>query len=175
MSDSLGPHGLQHVRPPCPSPSPKVCPSSCPLHQWCHPAITSSDTLFSFCPQSFSASGTFPMSRLFTSGDQNTGASASVLPVNIQGRFPLTLTGLISMLSKGLSGVFSSTTVYHITNLYNMFIIKQSSKNYFHFKAINSTFLFIFHGGESVALLLCQGKGEHSRLVPQELCRPSPS
>ena len=118
------------------------------------------------------------MSRLFASGDQNTGASASasVLPVNIQGRFPLTLTGLISMLSKGLSGVFSSTTVYHITNLYYnmMFIIKQSSKNYFHFKAINSTFLFIFYGGESVALLLCQGKGEHSRLAPQELCRPSP-
>ena len=110
------------------------------------------------------------MSHLFSSDDQNTGASASasVLPVNIQGRFPLTLTGLISMLSKGLSGVFSSTTVYHITNLYYnmMFIIKQSSKNYFHFKAINSTFLFIFYGGESVALLLCQGKGEHSRLAP---------
>ena len=75
VSDSLRPHGLQDARPPCPSPSPKVCPSSCPLHQWCHPAISSSDALF-FCPQSFPASGTFPMSWLFTSGDKNTGASS---------------------------------------------------------------------------------------------------
>ena len=108
VSDSLWPHGLQHARSPCPSPSPGVCPSS--LHQWCHPAILSSNTLFSFCPQSFPVSGTFPMSHLLASGDQNTGASASasVLPVNIQGWYPLRLTGL---LSKGLSGVFSSTTV----------------------------------------------------------------
>ena len=66
MSDSLQSHGLQHTRPPCPSPSPEVCPSSCPLHWWCHPAISSSDAVFSFCPQSFPASGTFPMSQLFT-------------------------------------------------------------------------------------------------------------
>ena len=81
MSDSLRPHGLQHARLLCPSPSPKVCPSSCPLHWWCHPVISSSDALF-FCPQSFPASGNFPMSQLFTSDDQNTGASASasVLP-----------------------------------------------------------------------------------------------
>ena len=111
MSNSLWPHGLQHTRPPCPSPSPEVCPSSCPLHWWCHPAISFSDALFSFCPQSFPASGSFPMSQLFALDDQNTGASVSVLPKSIQGWFPLRLTGLISLLSKGLSGVFSNTTV----------------------------------------------------------------
>ena len=112
MPNSLWPHGLQHARPLCPPPSPEVCPSSCPLHWWCHPAISFSDTLF-FCLQSFPASGTFPMSQLFTSDDQNTGisASASVLPTSIQGWFPLRLIGLISFVSKGLSGVFSSTTV----------------------------------------------------------------
>ena len=114
MSDSSWFHGLQHARPPCPSPSPEVCPSSCPLHQWCHWAISSSDTLFSFCPQSFPASGTFSMSWLLASGDWNTGASASasVLPMSIQGLFPLILTGLISLLCNRLSGVFSSTTVW---------------------------------------------------------------
>ena len=113
MSDSLWPRGLQHTRPPCPSPSPGVCPSSRSLHWWCHPAISSSDTLFSFCPQSFPISGTFPKSRLFTSGDQNTRVStlASVLPMSIQGWFLLRLTGLISLLYKGLSDVFSSTTL----------------------------------------------------------------
>ena len=95
----------------CPSPSPKVCLSSRPLHLWHHPAFSSSDTLFFFCPQSFPASGTFPVSQLFISGDQNTGASASasVLPTSIQGWFPLRLTGLIFFLSKGLSGVISSS------------------------------------------------------------------
>ena len=103
VSDSLQPHGLQHTRPPCLSPSPRVCPSSGPFHWWCHPAISSSDALFSFCPQSLPASGTFPMNHLFASDDQNTGtsASASVFPVNIQGWSPLRLTGLISLLSKG--------------------------------------------------------------------------
>ena len=112
MSASLWTHGLQHARPFCPSPSPRVCPSSCSLHWWCRPAISSSDALFSFCPQSFPASGTFPVSHLFTSDDQNTGASASasILPVNIQGLSPLRSTGLISLLSKGLWGVFSGTT-----------------------------------------------------------------
>ena len=109
----LWPHGLQHARPHCPSLSPRVCPSSCPLHQWCHTTMLSSVTLFSSCPQSFPESGTFPMSHLFASDDQNTGASASasVLPVSIQGWSPLRLTGLFSLLSEGLSGVFSSTTV----------------------------------------------------------------
>ena len=119
ISNSLRPHGLQHTRPPCPSPLPEVCPSSYPLHQWCHPAISSSNALFSFCLQSFPASGNFPMSQLFISYDQNTGVStsASVLPMNVQGWFPLRLTGLISLLLKGLSGVFSSTTYKDI--LYN--------------------------------------------------------
>ena len=114
VCDSLWLHRLQHARPPWPSPSPEVCPSSCSLHQWCHPAILPSDTLFSFCPQPFPASGTFPMSHLFASDDQNTraSASASVLPMSFQGWFPLRLTALISLLSKGLSGVFSSTTVW---------------------------------------------------------------
>ena len=91
--------------------SPGVCPSSHPLHRWCHPSISSSGAFFSFCPQSFPASGIFPVNWLFTSDDQNTGASASVFQVNIQGRSPLRLTGLISLLSRGLSGIFSSTTV----------------------------------------------------------------
>ena len=82
---TLPPHGLQHGSPPCPSPYSGVCPSSCSLQRWSCPAASSSDALFSFCPQSFPASGTFPMSRLFAKDDQNTGASASVLPVNIQG------------------------------------------------------------------------------------------
>ena len=111
MSYSLQPHGLQHTRPPCPLLSPRVCPSSCPLHWWCHPAISSSDALFSFCPQSFLESGTFPMSQLIVPGDQNTSASASFIPKSIHGWFPLRLAGLISLLFKGLSGVFSNTTV----------------------------------------------------------------
>ena len=112
VSNSLWPHGLQHARLPYPSSSPRVCPSLCSLYRWCHPAISSSDTLF--CPQSFPASGTFPISCLLESEDQNTGASASasVLTVNIQGWSPLRLTSLISLLSKGLSGVFSKTTVW---------------------------------------------------------------
>ena len=114
VSGSLLPHGLQHSRLPCPSPSPRVCLSSCSLHQWCHPAIWSPDALFSFCPRSFPASGTLPMSYLFASGDQNTGTSASgsVLPVNIQGWSPLRLTGLISFMPKGFSGVFWKKTVH---------------------------------------------------------------
>ena len=111
MSDSLRPHGLHHSRLPCPSPSPRVGPSSCPLHRWCYPTISSSVSPFSFCPQSYPASGSFPMSRFFTSCGQSIGASASVLPVSIQGWFPLGLTGLISLQSKGLSRVFSNTTV----------------------------------------------------------------
>ena len=113
MSNSLQPHGLKHTRRPCSSPSPRACSNSYPLSQWCHPTISFSAAPFSSCPQSFPASGSFPMSCLFTSGCQSTGASAlpSVLPMNSQGWFPFGLTGFISLLSKGLSGVFSSTTV----------------------------------------------------------------
>ena len=123
ISDSLWPPGLQHVRLPCPLPSPGVCPGSCPLHGWCHPAISSSDTLFSFCPQFFPTSETFPVSRLFASGDQTTGTSAStsVLPKSIQGWFPLRLTALISVLFKGLSGVFCNTTLHYtpVVHIFN--------------------------------------------------------
>ena len=112
VSDSAT-HGPQHSRPRCPSPTPRACSSSCSLHQWCHPASSSSDALYSFCPLSFPASRTFPMSRLWASDEQNTGvsASASILPVNILGWSPLRFTGLISLLSKRLAGIFSSTTV----------------------------------------------------------------
>ena len=113
MSDSLQPHGLQHARPSCPSPTPRVYSNSCPLSRWCHPTISPSVIPFSFCPQSFPASGSFPMSQFFTSGGQSIGvsASASVLPMNIQEWFPLGWTDWISLQSKGLSRVFSNITV----------------------------------------------------------------
>ena len=111
MSNSLQPHESQHTRVPCPSLSPRVCSNSCLLGQWCHPIIPSSATPFSSCPQSFPALGSFPMSWLFTSDGQSIGASASVLPMNIQCWFPLGLTGLISLLSKELTRVLSSTSV----------------------------------------------------------------
>ena len=113
VSDSLQPHGLQLASHPNPSPSPRVCSNLRPLSQWRHPTITCSAVSFSSCPQSFPASGSFPLSHLFTSGGQSTGASTSplVLPVTIQGWFPLGLTGFIYLLSKWLSGVFSNTTV----------------------------------------------------------------
>ena len=97
---TLWPHGLQHARLPCPSLSPGVCSDSHPLSQWCHPTISSSAAHFSSRPQPFPASGSFPVSWLFTSGGQSIGASASVFPMTIQGQFPLGLTGLISLLSK---------------------------------------------------------------------------
>ena len=99
------------ARLPCPSLSPQACPNSYPLSRWCYPTISSSATPFSSYLQSFPASGSFPMSQLFLSGGQSIGASASVLPMNVQGWFPLGLTGLISLLSRGLSRVFPSTTV----------------------------------------------------------------
>ena len=111
--NSLWSHGLQHARLPCPSSSSGVSSNSCPLSQWCHPTISFSVALFSSCPQSFPEPRSFPMSLLFASGGQSVGASASasVLPMNTQGWFPLGLTGLISLLSKGLSRVFSNTTI----------------------------------------------------------------
>ena len=113
MSDSLWPHEQQHARPPCPSPTPRVHPNPCPLSQWCHPTISSSVIPFSSCPQSFPASGFFQMSQLSTSGGPSTGVSAStsVLPMNTQDWSPLRWTGWISLQSKGLSRVFSNTTV----------------------------------------------------------------
>ena len=113
MSKSFQPHGLQHTRLPCPSLSLQVCSNSCPLSQGCYLTISPFATPFSFCLQSSLISGSFPMSLLFTSGDQNIGAqsaSAIILPMNIQGWFPLGLTGLISLQSEGLWSVLSSTT-----------------------------------------------------------------
>ena len=116
VSNSLRPHELQHARLPCPSPSPRAWSSSNSnsLKQWCHPIILSSMVPFSSWPQSFPASGSFPLRWLFASGGQSIGAKVSVLvlPMNIQGWFPLGLNGFISLWSKGLSRVFSRTTVW---------------------------------------------------------------
>ena len=114
LSDSLRPfYKPQHARPPCPSPTPRVHPDPCPSSQWFHPTISSSAVPFSSCPQSFPAWGSFPMSQFSTSGGQRirVSASASVLPMNTQDWFPLGWTGWISLQSKGLSRVFSNTTV----------------------------------------------------------------
>ena len=113
MSDFLQPHGLQHARLPHLSPTPGACSNSCPLNWWCHPTISSSVALFSFYFQSFQTSGSFPMSQFFASGGQSIGASASVLPKSIQDWFPLRLTGLIFLQSKGLSRVFNTTAQKH--------------------------------------------------------------
>ena len=113
VSNSLRPHESQHARPPCPLPTPRVNPNSCPLSWWCHPAISFSVIPFSSWPQSLPASESFPMSQLFAWGGQSIGvsASASVLPGNTQDWSPLRWTGWISLQSKGLSRVFSNTTV----------------------------------------------------------------
>ena len=112
MSDpSQKPHGRQHITLPCPSPSPGAYSNSWPLSRWCHSTISSFAVLFSSCPKSFPVSGSFLMNQPFTSGGQSIGASASVLPVDIQGWFSLGLTGLISLQSKELSRVFSNTTI----------------------------------------------------------------
>ena len=113
MSNSLRPHESQHARPPCPSPTPGIYSNSCPSSRWCHPTISSSVVPFSSCPQFFPASGSFQMNQLFAWGGQTIGvsASASVLPMNTQDWSPLGWTGWISLQSKGLSRVFSNTTV----------------------------------------------------------------
>ena len=117
LSNSLWTHGLQHARPPCPLPTPRIYSNSCPLSRWCHPAISSSAVPFSFCLQSFPAAGSFQrpesVGQLFPSGGQSIGvsASASVLPMNTQDWSPLGWTGWVSLQSKGLSRVFSKTTV----------------------------------------------------------------
>ena len=132
MSDSLRPHGRQHIRPPCPSPTPGVYSNSHRSSRWCHPAISSSVVPFSSCLRSFPASGSFQMNQFFTSGGQNIGisASASVLPVNNQDWFPLGWTGWISLQSKGLSRVFSHTTVqkhsaFFIVQLSYLYILRE--------------------------------------------------
>ena len=129
VSDSLQPHELQDARPPCPLPAPGVHPNSCPSTQWCHPAISSSVIPFSSCPQSLPASGSFPMSQLFAWGGQSIGVSAStsVLPENTQD-WSSEWTGWISLQSKGLSRVFSNTTVQK----HQFFGAQLSSQSNFH-------------------------------------------
>ena len=124
MSDSLGSHGLQYARPPCPSPTPGVYPNSCALSQWCHPAISSSVVPFSSCPQSLPASGSFPISQLFASDGKSIGVSAStaVFPMNTQDWSPLGWTSWISLQSKGLSRVFSTPQFKSINSLVLSFL-----------------------------------------------------
>ena len=130
VSDSLRPHELQHARPPCPSQIPRVYSNSCPSGRWCHPTISSSVVPFSSCPQSLPASGSFPVSQLFTWRGQSTGvsASASVPPMDTQDRSPSGWTGWISLQSKGLSRVFSNTTVQK----YQFFSAQLSSQSNSH-------------------------------------------
>ena len=131
--DSLQPHGLQHIRLPCPSPSPRVCSNSCPLSWWRHPTISSSVIPFSSYPQSFPASGSFPQSWLFSSGGQSIGVSVSASVLPIQGWSPLGLTSLISLLSKGLSRVFPSTMVWRHQFLCTGFFMVQLSQSSIHY------------------------------------------
>ena len=128
VTDSLWPHGLQHTRPPCPSPTTRVYSNSCPLSRWCHPTISSSVVPSSSLLLTFLASGSFQMSQLFASGGQRTGVSASesVLPINIQGWFPLGCTGWISLQSKGLSRVFSNTQFKSLNSLALRFLYSLS-------------------------------------------------
>ena len=132
VSDSLRPHELQHARPPCPSPTPGVHPDSCPLSWWCHLAISSSVVPFSSCPQSLPASEFFPVSQLFAWSGQSTRVSAlaSFLPKNTQDRSPSEWTGWISLQSKGLSRVFSNTTVQK----HQFFGTQLSSQSNFHIR-----------------------------------------
>ena len=148
MSDSLRPHGLQHTRLPCPSVSPQVCSNSCPLSRWYHRTISSSVTPFSSLPQFSPASGSFPMSQLFISCGQSIGASVSVsvLPMNIQGWFPLGLTGFISLLFKGLSRVFSITTVQN-HQFFSAQAFLWSNSHIQKWLLENHSFDYVGHGG----------------------------
>ena len=142
---NLQPHGLKHARLPCPSLSPRVCSNSYPLSRWCHPTISFSVILFSSCLQSFPASGSFSVNWFFPAGSRSFEASvsASVLPMNIQDWFPLGLTGLISLQSKGLSRVFSSTTVQkHQLFSSQSFLMVQPSHSY-------------MTTGKTIALTIC--------------------
>ena len=127
LCPTLQPHGLQYSRPPCPSPTPGVHPNSCPLSWWCHPTISSSITPFSSHSQCFPASRSFQMSQLFASGGQSIRVSPSVLPKNTQGWSPLGWTSWISLQSKGLSRVFSNTTVQNSFALSFLYSLTLSS------------------------------------------------
>ena len=144
MSDSYRPHESQHARPPCPSPAPGVYSNSYPLSRWCHPAISSSVVPFSSCPQSLLASGSFPMSQLFTWGGHSIGVSAlaSVLPMNTQD-WSLGWTGWISLQSKGLSRVFSNTTVQKYQFFGAQFSLQSNSYN--HTRRLSSSISHCVH------------------------------
>ena len=157
MPDSLWPHGLQHARLPCPSSSLGVCSNSCPLSQWCHPTISSSVMPFSSCLQSFAASGSFPMSQLFTPCGPSIGALASVLPVNIQGWLTLWLTDLI-LLSKGISRVFFSTIIWRHNSLVLSILYSQ-------------TLTFIHDGWKTIALTIWAFDGKVISLLFNTLSR----
>ena len=130
VSNSLWPYGLEHARLLCPSLSPRVCSNSCALSQWCHPTISSSVIPFSSYIQSFPASGSFPRSQLFASGGKSTGASASVLTMTIQGWFPLGLTGLISLLSKGLKSLLQHHSLKaSVLQCSAFFMVQQAAKS----------------------------------------------
>ena len=146
MSDVLQPHGLQHTRPPCPSATPRVYSNSCPSSQWCHPAISSSVIPFSSCPQSLPASGSFPVSQFFAWSGQSIGvsASASVLPMDTQDLYPSGWTDWISLQSKGLSRVFSNTTVQK-HQFFHAQISSQSNSNYFFTVQLYSTSSLSIH------------------------------
>ena len=133
VSDSLVPHGLQHARPSCLSPTPRVHPNPCPLSQWCHPIISSSVIPFSSCPQSFPESGSFPVSQLFASGGQRIGVSmsTSVLPRNTQDWSPLGWTGWISLQSKGLSRVSRVSRVFPLSKYFICFTTFHLCGNFF--------------------------------------------
>ena len=157
VSDSLRPHEPQHARPPCPSLTPGVHPNPCPMNQWCHPTISSSVFPFSSCPQSFPASGSFPMSQLFSSGGQSIGVSvsASVLPINTQDWSPLGWTGWISLQSKGFTRVFSNTTVQSINSLVLSFLDVQLSHPYMTTGKTIALARWIFIGKVISLLLMC--------------------
>ena len=166
MSDSLWLHGLQHARLPYPSPTPGVYSNPCPLSRWCHPTISSSVFPFSSCPQSFPASESFQMSHLFTSGGQRIGVSAStsVLPMNTQDWSPLGWTGWISLQSKGLSSVFSNTTVqkHHFFSaqppLYYFLIPVSFLLSFLEvskFKVYHCPKFKVFHSHEYFGILVC--------------------
>ena len=157
MPDCFWPHGLQDARLSCPSPYSKVFSNSHPLSLWCHPTTSSSVVPFS-CLQSFPASGSFPLSQFFTSGGQRIGASAlaSVLLVNIQGWFPLRLISLISLLTKGLSRVFSSTTVWKHELVHAQFSLWSNSHLYTYMTTGKTITLAIHHWMWTfILLLLC--------------------
>ena len=166
VSDSLQPHEPQHARPPCPSPTPRVHPYPCPLSWWCHPTISSSVVPFSSCPQSFPASGSFPMSQLFAWGGQSIGVSAStsVLPMNTQDWSPLGWTGWISLQSKGLLRVFPNTKVIKFHKSFNK--ISQTIGQSFRWEFMNFAFITLRNRSSACLHIFINREGTLLKTVP---------